>query len=60
MAGDLEILEVAEPEVQRQVAAVIEDDRISGLRMNGLRHCTCTPGSDVAWKEGVFELSVVH
>ncbi len=45
MAGDLEILGVAEPEVQRQVAAVIEDDRISGLRMNGLRHCT--PGGDV-------------
>jgi hypothetical protein len=39
MAGDLEIRGVAEPEVQSQVAAVIEDDRISGLRMNGLRHC---------------------
>jgi hypothetical protein len=46
MAGDLEILGVAEPEVQGQVAAVVKDDRISGLRMNGLRHCT--PGDDVA------------
>jgi len=39
VTGDLEIRGVGEPEVERQVAAVSEDDRIARPRVSDRRHC---------------------